>query len=384
MKSLLIVSDPMSSGVSVQLNVINFFRSKLGNKFNVFVYWNGISADKEALRRKTDLDLLHSVSGVNISKLLPRKFKSNEALLWIFSWFTESILGVISRDVSRVVKDNEIDLVVNVSSTIPCKSDICVIQGIPFFETLRNIGRTNYIARLLIITMGLPIFFFERKLLRRFKTNSKEIVANSRYIKEYYEKLGLQIKGTLHTIKDFSEFKATGNDAPKDYVLSYMGKETEVDTLLEIAKRGVKIVAFGSKIPPGISLDYLKSHIVFEGHVDEERLINMYSNALFTAFPFTEEPFGYIPLESSLCGTPVLTYGKQGPLETVIDSKNGWLVSNREDFISKAVGLWKEKYTGIDGDTCISTAKSIIDSFSHEFDALVLELTEMKKNSPLI
>ena len=72
-------------------------------------------------------------------------------------------------------------------------------------------------------------------------------------------------------------------------------------------------------------------------------MIKLYSNAIFTVFPFTHEPFGYVPLESISCGTPVLTYSRQGPSETVIEGVSGWLANNSKELVEKAVMIWNSE-----------------------------------------
>ena len=364
----MIVSDPISSGVSVQLNVINFLRSKLNGKFKVYVYWNCISAEPNRISGLDSVDLVSSGKNFKMCRLFPKRFKSNEGILWVLSWFIESTLGILAEDVKNVVLNNKIDYVVNISSTIPCKSDILIIQGIPFLETLSNLSESNSSASMVRLLFWFPIFLLQRKLIVKFKSDSRKIYANSKYIKDYYENLGFKVTSVLHTVKNFSIFKRSTSGSSKDYVLSYIGKETEIKTLIELAKKGVKIITFGSKVPPGVSIDYIKKFMQVEGHVSDDRLVCLYSNALFTAFPFTEEPFGYVPIESSLCGTPVLTYNKQGPLETVCDGENGWLVNSREDFISKGLEIWNRKDSGINPDRCIRFAKNKIDEFSSEVD----------------
>jgi glycosyltransferase involved in cell wall biosynthesis len=44
------------------------------------------------------------------------------------------------------------------------------------------------------------------------------------------------------------------------------------------------------------------------------------------------------------CGTPVLTYGKHGPSETVVNMKTGWLSNSDPEMIDLAVLLWKNGY----------------------------------------
>ena len=56
------------------------------------------------------------------------------------------------------------------------------------------------------------------------------------------------------------------------------------------------------------------------------------------------------------CGTPVLTYNKQGPAETVINGETGWLVESGKEFVEKALDLWKSGCTGIPQKQCVERA----------------------------
>ena len=104
-------------------------------------------------------------------------------------------------------------------------------------------------------------------------------------------------------------------------------------------------------------------NVDFRGRVTTRELVDLYSNATFTVFPFTHEPFGYIPVESMACGTPVVTYDAQGPRECVVDSRTGWLVSNDEEIVRKSVELWRN---GVDSQTRIDSVKAA-SRFDREF-----------------
>jgi glycosyltransferase involved in cell wall biosynthesis len=51
-----------------------------------------------------------------------------------------------------------------------------------------------------------------------------------------------------------------------------------------------------------------------------------------------------VSVESVACGTPVLTYNKQGPRESVVDGVMGWLVNSDEELVSLALKIWREGY----------------------------------------
>ena len=126
--------------------------------------------------------------------------------------------------------------------------------------------------------------------------------------------------------------------------MTYFGKETKFSIVKAVADLGIRIKSFGSKAP--FIPKSLANHpnIEFMGKISAEKLADAYSNALFTFFPFTHEPFGYIPVESMACGTPTLTYNSQGPSESVINEYSGWFAKDDFEIVDKAVGIWKNGY----------------------------------------
>ena len=62
--------------------------------------------------------------------------------------------------------------------------------------------------------------------------------------------------------------------------------------------------------------------VVFEGHVSQSRLREIYREARALLFCGVED-FGIVPVEAISCGCPVLAYGEGGALETVIEQGDG-------------------------------------------------------------
>ena len=175
---------------------------------------------------------------------------------------------------------------------------------------------------------------------------------------DLYAEYGMNSKVVIHSPKEFHDFIPSDISPSKDYVLAYIGKEVMVSTILKIADLGVKVRSFGAKVPYGTSVYELRERANYLGFVGEDELPNLYHNALFTIFPFTEEPFGWVPLESMHYGTPVLSYNKQGPSETIINGKTGWLVESEDELIAKALEIWETKQTGLSTEDCEDRVKS--------------------------
>ncbi|MBS7634143.1 glycosyltransferase family 4 protein [Candidatus Bathyarchaeota archaeon] len=272
------------------------------------------------------------------------------AFLWFEAWLREALFRMNSTGIERS------SLTINFSQMFSFPSLVWYLQGTPS-AALEDIAR------------GLPILFkaayrclsplisyLDKVMVEQTRSLSKFAVANSKYCASLYSKLGIKVDHVIYPPLDCSLFKPSTVNPSLKYVLTYFGKETEFTTIKAIADKGVTIKAFGSKgslIPQEL---LRHPNIEFLGRVSISKLINLYSNALYTIFPFTHEPFGYIPLESMACGTPVLTYNMQGPAEYVIDEVTGWLANSKPDLIIKAIKIWRNGYASYIRRKCVEEA----------------------------
>lgn len=264
--------------------------------------------------------------------------KGGTSLSWFESWAREAFLKLNSR---RFEADG--DVVVNFSNTIAVPTTIWYVQGPPtdFLEATESSFPKHYklAYKFLKPILGLA----DNRLIKHMASMSKLVVANSHFCASIYEKRAIRINHVIHPPLNCQVFKPTPSPSA-DYILTYFGKETRFHVIKEIGDLGVKIKAFGSKAPY-IPKGLLKhKNVEFLRKVSDKKLADLYSNALFTLFTFTHEPFGYVPVESMACETPVLTYNHQGPCETVVNGATGWLVSNDQEIKLLAVKLWREGY----------------------------------------
>ncbi|MFX0136210.1 MAG: glycosyltransferase family 4 protein, partial [Candidatus Hodarchaeota archaeon] len=84
--------------------------------------------------------------------------------------------------------------------------------------------------------------------------------------------------------------------------------------------------------------------IIFYGSIESDKLKYFYQESSITLYTAIDEPFGLIPLESIIYGTPVVAF-KGGPSETIIDGKTGYVVKYNaiDDFAEKAIKIIKNK-----------------------------------------
>jgi glycosyltransferase involved in cell wall biosynthesis len=243
----------------------------------------------------------------------------------------------------RMTQKEESTVVINTSSCIVARSKVYYAQGI-MTKALDGIStkvpsRFRYSYKLLAPSLRL----LERKLVSKFRLSSELFVANSVFCSSIYKEWGFNVDYVINPPLDCTLFKPSTSKPSEDYVLTHIGiygKEGNFSLIKAVADAGVKIKIFGVK-PHGRYRTENKN-ITFLGKVSNSELAELYSNAVFTLFAFNHEPFGYIPIESMACGTPVLTFNRQGPAETVTDSQTGWLVKTDGELVKIAVNIWKE------------------------------------------
>jgi glycosyltransferase involved in cell wall biosynthesis len=268
-------------------------------------------------------------------------FKS-ESLTWFYFWLWEGFLSANSRKLRRFGIKTD-GTVLNFSNTIVYPCHVWYAQGPPtmLMDNIRDQLSFNYrIAYMLSSQMLRKI---DRKMTRKFSEQSKLVFANSKHLANIYDRWKVKVHGVIYPPVDCQTFKPATDVPSGDYAVAYFGKETDFYAIRKALDNGIRIKAFGGKMETGTRL--LKHpNLEHLGRISDSKLIELYSNALFTLFPFTDEPFGYIPVESMACGTPVITYRKQGPAETVVDGVTGWLARDEDEIIELASKIWRKEY----------------------------------------
>lgn len=94
----------------------------------------------------------------------------------------------------------------------------------------------------------------------------------------------------------------------------------------------------------GKGLEYLRSiagdTVEFLGGVDDQTLFDLYENATALLYPAEDEDFGMVPIEAMGHGIPVIAHRSGGPLETVLEGKNGYFF---DEFTVASLGTAVEK-----------------------------------------
>lgn len=359
MKRLLIVTDPLGGSTSVQFDILEALAQGLGSRYTLSVYTPFCDPHQAGALGELGFQLITPDDhGFPLDRLLRAGGGSNESMLWAESWIREAVMQRNSQDAASFLKSSRADYVVNLSMTVPVTSDLWWIQGTPLDQTIRGMANSNLYARIADLFAGRALASLDAKLLHKIQSGTLRVVANSPYLRDLYCSRGVPVEGVVYTARDMSEFRPTNSSPRRDYVLLYVGKETDQLDFTSLLSAGVRVVGFGSKIPMGTRLKRFTDSIEWLGRVSKRKLIDLYTNALFTLFPFTDEPLGLVPIESMACGTPVLTYGRQGPATTVVNGSTGWLVGGPDEMVSKAAEIWRRGETGISRDACVLRAQN--------------------------
>lgn len=291
----------------------------------------------------------NDIEPINLhAKLVVKNLGSS--LLWLEAWAREAFLKLNSKHISNG------PYVLNFSQVISAPSLVWYLQGPPSIA-LEDVEKELPVGfRVAYNVLKNFIRYADGRLVSRMGEISQFIIANSKYCAEMYSSFGVKSNDLIYPPIDCKIFQPSKANPSSNYVLTYFGKETKVSVIKRAASMGIKFKAFGAK------MEFLDRGVIghpnieFLGRLSTSELVDAYSNALFTLFPFTHEPFGYVPLESMACGTPALTYNLQGPSEYVIDGYTGWLAQSDDELIQKALKLWKEGYPSCMRANCVKEA----------------------------
>jgi glycosyltransferase involved in cell wall biosynthesis len=84
----------------------------------------------------------------------------------------------------------------------------------------------------------------------------------------------------------------------------------------------------------------VSDRVTFLGAVGDERLLDLYRDALAVVYPPFDEDFGYVTLEAFLSRKPVITaIDSGGPNEFVVDGVNGFVCAPEPEAFADAINL---------------------------------------------
>ena len=197
-----------------------------------------------------------------------------------------------------------------------------------------------------------PVFFilqlFEDKRIRSFDI----ITANSKWTTQalsYFYGLNSKIEMNFYDPEVFKvqyEYQSTMKKYIAIPTASISGKHKQI--IEKLSNDGINIIAFGSR-----KIDNEK----YLGFVPDEKLREILTNASATLFLFDYEAFGLIPLESLICGTPVITEPKLGVYAEYNNCQDVHFAEKYDDIKALCNKFLSLEKTSISRNRCIEWAK---------------------------
>ncbi|HVV66998.1 MAG TPA: glycosyltransferase [Candidatus Saccharimonadales bacterium] len=182
----------------------------------------------------------------------------------------------------------------------------------------------NWLARFGLMLFVSPL----RQWDRRAASRPDYMIANSTHtqtmIKRYYKRDSVVIHPPVET----DRFQVLGKP-PLRHGFVTAGRQTpykRIDLAVEACNElGVPLVVIGNG-PDHKKLEKMANrNITFLTQVNDNDIVSHFQTALGFIFPTNVEDFGVVAVEAMAAGTPVIAYGKGGPLDYVIPDKTGLL-----------------------------------------------------------
>ena len=334
MTNIVFLSDEVRSLVGMPYTASLMARYLTSIGFRVFFVSTYISEEARSV-----------LEGYGITPLSLRKSPLADSydVSYMLNFIGETLIGYNTRFLNKYYDIISNSIVLNFSNYFIARSHIWYGGG-PISHVAEEIIKDKDKVSKLSVPIQTVITLIDRIFLGKVNLNAYIKCFVSNFIRQKYSSFGISSSCVIYPPIDSDIFKPVETPT-SDYVVVYFGKETKYKIVKAMLDAGIRIKAFGGKgarYAPRSVLEH--KNLEFFGYVSFQVLRELYANAKYTAFPFTAEPFGYVPVESMACGTPVLTYNMQGPAETVENGVSGWLVADDAEFIRMAKKIWERGY----------------------------------------
>lgn len=249
------------------------------------------------------------------------------------------------------------------SATLDCDREFqpeVIINTAPFPPALRDIKakKVQYIYYpfdLSLLKKDNPLFRLYRAPIWHFNREALDRIDMFIAISNYSRQATIDAWGKYLHGKDISVIYSAAIDVedfrmqiPRENKVCYVGRIHPlkgVDDVIQGFERakvpGSRLVIAGGVDNQAISQAYysrlLEKEAKSQGKIEvmpnpsDQRVIEVYASSRAFANFFFGEHFGIVPVEAMAAGTPPVVARGGGQLETVVDGKTGFLVSNVEE-----------------------------------------------------
>jgi glycosyltransferase involved in cell wall biosynthesis len=185
-------------------------------------------------------------------------------------------------------------------------------------------GRLDFLAR-----FGLRVLVGPLRRWDKHAANSPDVmVANSSHTQTMIKKYYGRDSEVVFPPVDTERFKPMGETEPRHGFVT-AGRQTPYKRIdLAVAactELKVPLIVIGNG-PEHKRLEKIAGRsVTFLTNVTDEDMVRHFQTALGFIFPTNVEDFGVTAVEAMAAGTPVIAYGKGGPLDYVVPGKTGLL-----------------------------------------------------------
>lgn len=201
-------------------------------------------------------------------------------------------------------------------------------------------------------------------------------IANSEIVRERIQKFYRRDARVIYPPIDISAYSPAPH--PEDYFLTggRIVSYKKFDLVVQAFNRlGLPLKIFGTGTEEASLRALALSNIEFLGRVEDEKLKELYRNAIAFINPQVED-FGLTAIESMASGRPVIAFAEGGALETVKEQVNGLFFYEQSwEAIADAV-LHFDHTRFVPEEVRASVEKFDVLQFKKQFQNIVTELTE--------
>lgn len=239
-------------------------------------------------------------------------------------------------------------------------------------EYMKNpgFGRLDPLARLGLRMLAGPL----RRWDKHAAKNPDVMVANSTHTQTMIKKYYGRDSEVVFPPVDTARFKPLGDSEPRHGFVT-AGRQTPYKRIdLAVAactELKVPLVVIGNG-PEHRKLEKMAGRsVTFLTSVTDEDIVRHFQTALGFIFPTNVEDFGVTAVEAMAAGTPVIAYGKGGPLDYVIPGKTGLLFEKQtvESLIKTLETFNANKFDGL--TIAQEAGKFSVVSFRKNFERLL-------------
>lgn len=235
--------------------------------------------------------------------------------------------------------------------------------------------------------VGAKIFnLLLKKIDIKLETQNNSVVCNSWFTAGQYEKCyNRKAAGVAYPPLEIKSIEPEKNKERIFFTITRLSKFKNLDFLID---------AFSefSKLNPGYKLiiagdgeektnlekitrdKKMEEKIFFPGKISDEERNGFYKKAVVTILCSHNEPFGIVPIESMMHGTPVIAHNSGGPKETIQNGKNGFLFdkkSNLVKYLEKLAEMNRKEYFDLQNNCQREVEKYEISNLTNKLNSFL-------------